>query len=340
MAGVTESPVRCTNGANPGQDWAIVLAAGEGTRLRSLTADGVGNNVPKQFCSLSGTSLLAHTLARAATVVAAERITPIVALAHRRYWQAPLATLPESNIVVQPANRGTAIGILLPALRIAKRDPNATIVILPSDHYVADERVLALTIRRALKRIRHHSRGVALLGIEAHEPDAELGYVVPAGGACAGFRDVERFVEKPPLAEAQRLCAHGALWNSFILVCRVQSLVKLYLPRCPDVVEILQSTDLDDLTAVAEVYRELATIDFSQQIATGQEAHLAVMSVPRCGWSDLGTPRRVAQTVLRSRERIAARAQSRCVPADSIDLAERLLEVHPNYAADLVASTP
>jgi mannose-1-phosphate guanylyltransferase len=332
--------VRSTTSAGSGQAWAIVLAAGEGMRLRSLTADGAGNTVPKQFCSLDGrTSLLTHTLTRAAAVVARERISAIVAPTHRRYWQSSLSALPASNIVVQPANRGTAIGILLPALRIARHDPNANIVILPSDHYVADERVLEIAIRRALEEIGDHARGVALLGIEAEEPDAELGYVVPKAGTGATFGEVQRFVEKPPLVEARRLCANGALWNSFILVCRVQSLVKLYMPRCPDVVEILQDTDLGEYEVLSELYRELSPVDFSHQIATGQEEHLAVMSVPPCGWNDLGTPRRLAHTILRHREHITARTRSRLALENPIDLAERLLQAHPNYAADLLTGT-
>jgi hypothetical protein len=77
--------------AASGRTWAIVLAAGEGTRLSSLTRDAAGTAVPKQFCSLGGaTSLLEQTLVRATTVVAHQRVTAIVASSHRRYWQPAL----------------------------------------------------------------------------------------------------------------------------------------------------------------------------------------------------------------------------------------------------------
>lgn len=332
--------MRSTSGSGPGQTWAIVLAAGEGTRLHSLTADKTGYPVPKQFCSMDGrASLLAQTLTRAAAVIAGERITTVVSPAHARFWQSSLVALLASNIVVQPANRGTAIGILLPALRIAKRDPDARIVILPSDHYVADEPILQSEIRRALNEIGHHSRGVALLGIEAEEPDSELGYIVPIRGTRTTFWDVLRFVEKPLATEARRLCEHGALWNSFILVCRVKNLVDLYMSRYAAVVETLRNTDLDDYAALSEVYHTLSTVDFSLQIATGQEQHLAVMPVPRCGWNDLGTPRRLAQTLLRHRRHILAPGRSGTDAGEPINLAGRLVQAHPDLAVDLLTKT-
>src|SRR5574341_1084165 len=100
----------CVGGASGA--WAIVLAAGDGTRLRELTGD-----VPKQFCRLAGErSLLALALARAGRVAARERTLVVVAERHRRWWAGELAGHPAENVLVQPENRGTAAGILLPLL--------------------------------------------------------------------------------------------------------------------------------------------------------------------------------------------------------------------------------
>lgn len=174
-----------------GPIWAIVLAGGDGTRLRSLTMDGAGNAVPKQFCSFSGgTSLLEQTLDRARSIVEWGRITTIVSVAHRRYWQQPLRILSPENVVVQPVNRGTAVGILLPTLRILEREPAARILILPSDHCVADEFVLEARMRAALEAVGCHPTGVAFLGIEAHDPDPELGCIVPVPVPRCGWTDL------------------------------------------------------------------------------------------------------------------------------------------------------
>jgi len=327
--GASRSAFASTDDPGSGHAWAIVLAAGEGTRLSGLTADETGSPVPKQYCSLDGrTSLLALALKRATAVVPDRRTTCIVSPRHARFWQPALATLIAGNIVVQPAKRGTGIGMLLPALRIAKCDPDARIVILPSDHYVADERVLETALRQALNDIRDNTRGVALLGVEADEPDSELGYVVPTGRTRSIFQDVQRFVEKPSLAEAQRLCEDGALWNSFIVVCRVRSLIDLFMPRCAEIVEILLDADVGDYQALSEVYDALPAVDFSNDIATGQERCLSVLSVPRCGWNDLGTPRRLAQTLVRHEKQALPAAES-CAGGGTINLAERLLQVHP-----------
>lgn len=104
---------------NNNNTWALVLAAGEGSRLRSLTTTATGQAVPKQFCSLQGgPSLMQEALQRAASIAPIQRTCSIVAAQHRRWWEAPLYHLPEENVIVQPENRGTAHGILLPLLHI------------------------------------------------------------------------------------------------------------------------------------------------------------------------------------------------------------------------------
>ena len=146
--------------------WALVLAAGDGTRLRDLTTDGRGNTIPKQFCSLNGgVSLLQLALLRAAQVIPWERVTTVVAARHASWWQGPLAFLPEQNVIVQPRNRGTAIGVLLPLLCILSQDPRARIVLLPSDHFVADEGTLAQSMRKALAELDRRPERVVMLGI-------------------------------------------------------------------------------------------------------------------------------------------------------------------------------
>ncbi|HEY0940883.1 MAG TPA: sugar phosphate nucleotidyltransferase [Steroidobacter sp.] len=125
--------------------WALVLAAGDGSRLRALTTQPCGTPVPKQYCSLNGgPTLLEDAMARARAQVAPERVCAIVAQQHHRWWSAldALATLPQANLIVQPRNRGTAIGILYSLLHILSQDAQAQVLLLPSDHYVADEVVL------------------------------------------------------------------------------------------------------------------------------------------------------------------------------------------------------
>jgi len=120
--------------------WALVLAGGDGTRLRSLTRLIAGAPIPKQYCRLVGDrSLLEETLARLRGLVPATRTLAVVNRDHLPLASAQLATLPARNVVVQPRNRDTGPGILLPLLALARRSPDATVAVFPSDHYVAND---------------------------------------------------------------------------------------------------------------------------------------------------------------------------------------------------------
>lgn len=287
--------------------WALVLAAGQGSRLSSLTTTSNGLAVPKQFCSLQGgPSLLQEALQRAAAVAPAPRICTIVAAQHGRWWYGPLHDQPATNVIVQPENRGTAHGVLLSLLHIAARDPQATLVLLPADHHVQDEVVLAQSLRQAAVRAAAHPDTVFLLGVEPESADTELGYIVPDRSKAAGSAArVLRFVEKPALPQARELLARGALWNAFIVAGTVRALLSLYDAKQANTVRLMRDAVARDRregfcgAAIAALYQTLPVVDFSRAVLEGQEARLSVLPVPHCGWTDLGTPQRVAETLQR-----------------------------------------
>jgi mannose-1-phosphate guanylyltransferase len=286
--------------------WALVLAAGDGSRLASLTTDANGRSVPKQFCSLNGgRSLLEDAIQRGRRIVPRDRLCAIVAADHRRYWQRTLWTLPASSIIVQPRNCGTANGILLAVLRILDRDPLARIVFLPADHYVRDEDALGGALHAAARALTRSQTGLALVGIEPEEADPELGYIVPGASRPDGTRGVHRFVEKPDAGLARALLAAGALWNSFIFAASGPALLGLMRDRFPEVVDAMATALARDARsghrslALEELYEQLPPLDFSRAIVQGSEERLRVITAPACGWSDLGTPRRVAETLRR-----------------------------------------
>jgi mannose-1-phosphate guanylyltransferase len=305
-----------------GNTWAMVLAAGDGNRLRSLTTDRDGVAVPKQFCSLrGGRSLLHETLDRGLAIAGRERTVAIVADAHYRWWS-PLAgaELPAANLVAQPRNRGTGNGILLPLLHIVNRDPDARVVILPSDHFVRREGVLRAHVRRAARELGRYEREIVLLGIAPEEPDPELGWVEPAADDGAGFRTVARFVEKPAVDVARELQRRGGLWNSFIMAARAQALLDLYATSFPEVVMAMVGAMRADAEGwssggLRDLYDDLPDIDFSRHVIAGAEARLRLLPVPACGWSDLGTPERVARTLTRLAPPARARERRAFMPA-------------------------
>jgi len=283
--------------------WVLVLAAGSGTRLSSLTADSTGASVPKQFCSLNGgASLLDEALARAAAIAAPEQTIVVVAEQHRRHWEHAPWSVPPRNIIVQPRNRGTANGILLGVSAILERDPSALVAIVPSDHYVEREDVLALALDRAMTAVGGARAGsIGFLGVEPESADPELGYIVRGGPLGDGSCAVARFVEKPPRTAAAKLLKRRALWNSFILVARAATLLESIALRQPAEAAAFRNVwqaiarGADAASELERLYADLPEIDFSRHIVEGTSAPLHVVPVPACGWSDLGTPQRVAE---------------------------------------------
>jgi mannose-1-phosphate guanylyltransferase len=280
--------------------WAIVLAAGEGTRLRSLTTDANGRPTPKQYCSLvGGSTLLQDALRRGHAVSGRARLCAIVAAHHADWWRRTPWALPRENVIAQPIGRGTANGILLSLLSVLARDPLARVLLLPADHYVEDEVRLGSAIGAAVSRLERAPGQLLLVGIEPDEADPELGYIVP-GSEDGGVRRVVRFVEKPPAEEAAELFGGGALWNSFIFAARGSSLLRLFRDRLPEVVDAMETAVARGAPeALRELYAALPEIDFSRHILQGAEADLRVVASQACGWTDLGTPRRVGEALSR-----------------------------------------
>jgi mannose-1-phosphate guanylyltransferase len=266
--------------------------------------------VPKQFCSLNGgASLLEVALGRAARVAHPAQTAVVVAAEHRRHWQDALGEVPAENVIVQPRNRGTANGILLGVSAILERAPDAIVTVLPSDHYVEREDVLAAALERALAAVARseHLGSIGFLGLTPEFADPELGYIVRGGPRGDGSAAIARFVEKPPRDLATKLVRRRALWNSFILVARGAAFADLIAERYPAEVTAFRSLwrqsarGVELEAALEDLYERLPDIDFSRGVVEGARAPLHVVPVPACGWSDLGTPQRVAECLARLR---------------------------------------
>ncbi len=296
---------RLSFSSKSGQSWALILAGGEGSRLQALTTTASGVAIPKQFCSFGGEASLLHdALRRAQTVTTPARTCAVVSEHHRLWWQAMDLRIPSANVIRQPGNRGTALGILLPLLQILHRDPNAGLLVLPSDHFVCDEAVLAASLRAAMRQIQRHPSRIVMLGISPDEPDPELGYIVSHTQHPGGLRSVSEFVEKPNATLARTLIARGGVWNSFIFAARGKTLLRAFEQRCRELAlemwEIVSSPDPSrQADQLADLYERAPALDFSRDILQHSPDLLRVLTVPPCGWSDLGTPRRVSEALHR-----------------------------------------
>jgi mannose-1-phosphate guanylyltransferase len=272
----------------------LLLAGGDGGRLISLTRDRSGEPAPKQYSVLArNKTLIQYTYERALRIVPADKIFAVVSRHHEKWWSGELP-LAENRFIVQPENRGTAPGILLSTLHVLMEYPSDVLVALPSDHYVADEAIFENALRLAIRRLRVHADELVLLGITPDSRDAEYGWIIPRAVRRNRLRRVLTFVEKPRPEQAEELLAASGLWSSFVFVCKVTRLLDLMAQANPRLVGKFLRTIYEHRGAEGfpDLYQELPTVDFSQDILQKCVDSLRALAVPSCGWTDLGTPAR------------------------------------------------
>ena len=288
--------------------WGVILAGGDGTRLRSLTERISGDARPKQFCPILGReTLLAETRRRVALGIAPARTLFVVTRTHERFYTPLLADVWSRKLVVQPENRGTAPAILYALLRLATVGLTDPVAFFPSDHFVSDDEAFMGHMGAAVYATLARPELVVLLGITPGSATEDYGWIEPGPPIVERRRpwpwplyQVRRFWEKPEPALARDLRARGSLWNSFVMVGRVDTLVRLVKAAVPELYQAFATVRPALGTArealVRELYARLPTTDFSRRVLESPHATLAVLPVSDVGWNDLGVPERVLAT--------------------------------------------
>ena len=282
--------------------WVLVLAGGDGMRLRELTSAIAGTPMPKQYCRiLGGRSLLEATLDRAERLASRERTLVIINRDHLDVARDQLRSVAPDNVLIQPCNRDTGPGLLFALLHLARRDPDATVAVFPSDHYIGDGRGLAPYVEQAVRIVTRLPTKVVILGVHPDRPEPGFGYITPGqplgGGTMkpAAFR-VEAFAEKPTADAARVLLAQGGLWNSFVMVFRVRRMIEL--------LRTVRRRDFDRMrtvcdrpSATPEVYETLDRWNFSSHFLVRIVPNLVVLRVDDLHWNDWGTPESIYHTL-------------------------------------------
>lgn len=305
---VVERPEPRWGAAPPGRNlWAVVLAGGEGCRLRPLVRRICGEERPKQFVALMDSrSLLRQTLDRIARLIPPERTVVVSIERHIRYLARELRDQPHPWVLSQPESCGTAAGVLFPAHWIRARDPRAIVAVFPADHFVGDEESFMAQVADVAAFGARHPEWIVLLGATATSAETEYGWIEPGtrvpGSPRASLYRIRRFVEKPTAEEARSLFAAGCLWNTFVFVSNVATLVGAGRACVPDLHERLArisaslGTDREHW-AIRQAYALAPTVDFSRAVLEKFSRALAVSELAGPTWCDLGSPERVMKTV-------------------------------------------
>ncbi len=277
---------------------ALLLAGGDGVRLRELTREIAGTPIPKQYCKLwYGSSLLESTLTRANLFAPRDRISVIVNQDHLHLAREQLSSLPESNILVQPLNRDTGPGMLFSLLNLERRYPGAIVVALPTDHFVDNDRAFMAHVLRGVGIITRMPDKIAVLGISPDRPETGYGYILPADPLVSSEKAyyVEAFEEKPDLINAQEIISRGGLWNTFVMVFKISRMLELVGNLVPHHLERLSILEAFPEKA-AEIYRDLESWNLSIEVLSKIPEHLIMLEVANVHWSDWGTRESVERT--------------------------------------------
>jgi mannose-1-phosphate guanylyltransferase len=284
----------------------IVLAGGEGQRLRPFIQRLRGDNLPKQYVNLIGTrTMLEWTFQRAEKLIRHEHVFTVVSQAHLSYAEArhQLSACAKGTVVVQPANKETAPGLLLPLSYLYKRYPDATVVVLPSDHFIFEEDLFTRYLSMACRVVETDPSRFVLLGMQPNEADPEYGYILPDDEKNdLGVYRVLRFVEKPHASIAREIIEKRGLWNTMIMVFKAKTLIDLVrttawslyssFKRIIDAIETAEES-----AVVEETYKMMQPLNFSsgllEALPRSSFVRLSVLPVNGVYWSDLGSEQRL-----------------------------------------------
>ena len=270
--------------------YAVILAGGAGTRFWPASR----THRPKQLLPLAGSSdepLLAATVRRILPICPKERV--IVATG-RHLVEASREVLPElpaENFLAEPLARNTAACIGWAAATLRRRDPEATLMVLPSDHFVRDEEAFRSVLLRAVKAAE--AGYIVTVGLEPTRPETGYGYIERGERIDEGVFNVLRFIEKPDRARAEQYVATGKhFWNGGMFFFRASRMLEAIDAHLPELGAELRRLDEaarcgNEAEVLEEAFARMPSISIDHGVMEKVE-RIAVVPGD-FGWSDVGS---------------------------------------------------
>jgi len=270
---------------------AVILAGGSGTRLWPLSTP----SFPKQFLPLpNGRSMIQESLARVEGLISPEQAWVVTGRSMVELVREHLPAIPVSQILGEPMGRSTAAAIGWAAATIARRDPQATMMVLTADHVITKIDVFNQALRLA---VRLASQGyLVTLGIKPTGPETGYGYIRYAAELSEGYDHQafygERFVEKPNVATAVSYIEDGHyVWNSGMFVWKVETILtelRKHLPELAQKIDIIVESmgTARERATLDELWPTLQTISIDYGVMEKADK-FAVIPVD-IGWNDVG----------------------------------------------------
>ena len=272
------------------KNYVLIMAGGTGSRFWPKSRD----HFPKQFLDILGTgkSLLQITYQRFLKLCPAENIFIVTNSQYRDIILDQLDSISSDQLICEPSRNNTAPCIAYASFKIAAMDPEANLIVAPSDHFILDEDIFTERIRFALAYTDKYD-ALVTLGISPTRPDTGYGYIRYGKETQTGIYSVEQFKEKPGLQKAQEYLTSGDyLWNAGIFIWRASSIISALKKYAPEIHELFERG-----THLYNKAGERAFIDANYASAPNISIDYAIMeqadnvyTIPAdFGWSDLGT---------------------------------------------------
>ncbi len=249
---------------------------------------------PKQFLDFLGTgrSLLQMSFDRISALVPPENVLVVTNAQYKPLISEQLPELPDDNILLEPARRNTAPCIAWAAYHIAARDPEASIIVCPSDHLITRDEVFRDAILKGFEFVETHD-ALLTLGITPTRPETGYGYIQVGEKVEGDICRVKTFTEKPKLELAKVFLETGEFfWNSGIFLWSAKTIIRELITNAPDVANVFEKgRHLFGTPAERQFIEENfpGCVGISIDFAVMEKAKNVYVECVSFGWNDLGT---------------------------------------------------